>query len=44
MRFDKWGNLKFPPLRGKLAAEKGFTQYADKSGGTMVLMREADGK
>lgn len=44
MRFDTRGNLKFSPLQGKLAAEKGFTQYADKSGGTMVLMREADGK
>ncbi len=42
-RFDKRENLKFSPLQGKLAAEKGFTQYADKDGGTMVLMREADG-
>ena len=44
MRFDRRGNLKFSPLQGKLAAAKDFTQYADKSGGTMVLMREADGK
>lgn len=42
MRLDKRGNLKFSPLQGKLAAAKGFTEYADKSGGTMVLLREAD--
>lgn len=44
MHFDRRENLKFSPLQGKLAAAKDFTQYADKSGGTMVLMREADGK
>lgn len=42
MRFDTRGNLKFSPLQGKLAAAKGFSKYADKSGGTMVLLREED--
>lgn len=43
-KFDKHLQLKYSPLQGKLAAEKGFTAHADKSGGTMVLLRESDGK
>jgi predicted DCC family thiol-disulfide oxidoreductase YuxK len=44
MKFDHHQRLKFAPLQGKLSAEKGFTQYADPRGGSMVLMREADEK
>ena len=42
--FDKHRRLKYSPLQGKLAAEKGFSSYADKSGGTMVVLRESDGE
>lgn len=42
--FDKRRRVSFAPLQGKLAAEKGFTRYAAKEGGTMILLREPDGK
>lgn len=41
---DKNRRVSFAPLQGKLAAEKGFTQHAAKEGGTMILLREQDGK
>ncbi|MEC5129277.1 DCC1-like thiol-disulfide oxidoreductase family protein [Verrucomicrobiales bacterium BCK34] len=44
MRFDRQRRLKFSPLQGKLAAEKGFTEFSDEATGTMVLMREEDGR
>ena len=44
MRFDKLNRIKYSHLQGKLAAEQGFSAFAGKSGGTMVLMRESDGK
>ncbi|MDF1813147.1 MAG: DCC1-like thiol-disulfide oxidoreductase family protein [Verrucomicrobiales bacterium] len=44
MRFDHNQRLKFAPLQGKLAAENGFTHYADPKGGSMVIMREEDRK
>ena len=43
-RFDKHRRVSFAPLQGKLAAEMGFTKYADESGGTMILLRESDGQ
>lgn len=43
-KFDKHRRLRYSPLQGKLAAEKGFSAYADKVDGTMVVMRESDGK
>ena len=43
VRLDNHKQFKFAPLQGKLAAEKGFTDHARKTGGTMVLMRESDG-
>jgi predicted DCC family thiol-disulfide oxidoreductase YuxK len=43
-RFDKRGRISFAPLQGKLAAEKGFTAYADRDAGSMVVLREGDGK
>ena len=42
--FDHHQRLKFAPLQGKLAAERGFTEYADPRGGSMVILREADEK
>ena len=44
MKFDKHRRLMFSPLQGKLATEKGFSEFADASDGSMVLMREADGR
>ena len=43
-RFDSRGRVAFAALQGKLAREMDFTQYASKVGGSMVLLREADGK
>ena len=43
-RFDKHRRVAFAPLQGKLAAEMGFTKYADEVGGTMVFLRESDGQ
>jgi predicted DCC family thiol-disulfide oxidoreductase YuxK len=44
VRLDKHRRLKFAPLQGKLAAEKGFAENANRKGGTMILLREADGE
>ncbi len=44
VRYDKHERLSFAPLQGKLAAEMGFTQHAAVAGGTMVLLRESDGR
>ncbi|MGL4400598.1 MAG: thiol-disulfide oxidoreductase DCC family protein [Luteolibacter sp.] len=44
VRFDTHERISFAPLQGKLAAEKGFTRYAAKSGGSMVLLRESDNR
>ena len=44
VRFDRQQRVYFAPLQGKLSAEKGFTRYAAESDGTMVLLRESDGK
>lgn len=41
---DRQGNVSFAPLQGKLAAEKGFSDHAADKGGTMILLREEDGK
>ncbi|HVJ45699.1 MAG TPA: DUF393 domain-containing protein [Luteolibacter sp.] len=44
VKFDRHQVLKFAPLQGKLAEEKGFAGHASKKGGSMVLLRESDGK
>ncbi|MEO5916471.1 MAG: DCC1-like thiol-disulfide oxidoreductase family protein [Luteolibacter sp.] len=41
---DKEGRVEFAPLQGKLAGEKGFSKFAATENGTMVLLRESDGK
>lgn len=43
-RADKRERIAFAPLQGELAREKGFLQCADKNEGTMVLLRESDGR
>ena len=43
-RLDKHERISFAPLQGKLSREKGFSHYADPKGGTMVVLRESDGK
>jgi predicted DCC family thiol-disulfide oxidoreductase YuxK len=43
-RFDKHRRVDFAPLQGKLAAEMGFTKHAGDGDGTMVLLRESDGR
>jgi len=44
VRLDKHERLKFAPLQGKLAAQMGFAENANKKGGSMILLRESDGK
>lgn len=44
VRFDRQERISFAPLQGELAREKGFSKYAAEEGGTMVLLRESDGK
>jgi predicted DCC family thiol-disulfide oxidoreductase YuxK len=44
VRFDKHERLAVAPLQGKLAAQMGFSRYAAESGGTLVLLRESDGR
>lgn len=43
-RLDEKGAVEFAPLQGKLAGELGLTKFADKAGGTMVIIRESDGR
>ncbi|MFT4176482.1 MAG: DCC1-like thiol-disulfide oxidoreductase family protein [Luteolibacter sp.] len=43
-RWDKRRRLFFAPLQGKLSHELGFSEYASSEGGTMVVLRESDGK
>ena len=42
VRLDKYRRISFAPLQGKLAAELDLSNYAAKTGGTMILMRESD--
>lgn len=44
VRLDPHARIAFAPLQGQLAREKGFSQYAAAESGTMVLLRESDGK
>ncbi len=44
VRFDKRERVFFAPLQGELSRRMGFTKYAAKDGGTMVLLRESDGQ
>jgi predicted DCC family thiol-disulfide oxidoreductase YuxK len=44
VHFDKREQVSFAPLQGELSRKMGFTKYAAEKGGTMVLLRESDGK
>jgi len=44
VKFDKQKRVSFAPLQGKLATEMGFASHASAADGTMVLLREFDGK
>ncbi len=44
VRFDKREQVSFAPLQGELSRKMGFMKYAAEKGGTMVLLRESDGK
>ncbi len=41
---DRSGDVDFAPLQGELAKDMGLTKFADKAGGTMVMLRESDGE
>jgi predicted DCC family thiol-disulfide oxidoreductase YuxK len=41
---DKEARISFAPLQGELARELGFRHYAAADGGTMVVLRESDGR
>ena len=43
-RLDKRERISFAPLQGKLSQQHGFTRHADPGGGTMVVLRESDGR
>ena len=43
-RLEKDGKVDFAPLQGKLASEMGLAGYAAATDGTMVLLREDDGR
>jgi predicted DCC family thiol-disulfide oxidoreductase YuxK len=44
MSFDREGRLDFAPLQGKFASEMGLSGNAASKNGTMILLRESDGK
>ena len=44
VRLDKRKNVSFAPLQGELAKEMGFSHHAAEDDGTMVLLRESDGR
>ena len=41
---DRQGAIDYAPLQGDLARELGLAEFADKKGGTMVMLREEDGE
>ena len=43
-QIDQQGAIEFAPLQGLLAGELGLGKYADKDGGSMVILRESDGE
>lgn len=42
-RLDRRGLIFYAPLQGELARRHGLSSHAEAAGGTMVLLREADG-
>jgi predicted DCC family thiol-disulfide oxidoreductase YuxK len=43
-RLDRRGRIDFAPLQGKLAAQLGLGDHASGTRGTIVLLREPDGR
>lgn len=43
-RFDKREQISFAPLQGEFSRKMGFEKHASEDGGTMILLRESDGK
>jgi len=43
-RLDKRKRIFYTPLQGKLSHELGYADLAAEKGGTMVVIRESDGK
>lgn len=43
-RISRHAPLEFASLQGRLAELHGFTHFAQEGGGSMVLLRESDGK
>lgn len=43
-RLDRRRAVSFAPLQGELAAEHGLAGYAEADDGTMVVLRESDGR
>ena len=43
-RLDAKGAIEFAPLQGELSEKLGLRKFADKEGGTMVIIREPDGE
>lgn len=42
-QLDSRGAIEFAPLQGVLAGKLGLRKYAEKGGGSMVILRENDG-
>ncbi|WP_411827683.1 thiol-disulfide oxidoreductase DCC family protein [Luteolibacter sp. AS25] len=42
-KLDKRGQVDFAPLQGDFSKQKKFEKYAERGGGTLVLLREGDG-
>jgi predicted DCC family thiol-disulfide oxidoreductase YuxK len=42
--FDERGLIEFAPLQGHFATELGLLSYAEKGGGSLVVLREQDGE
>lgn len=43
-QLDRKGAIEFAPLQGELSGKLGLGKYADKDGGSMVILRESDGE
>jgi predicted DCC family thiol-disulfide oxidoreductase YuxK len=43
-QLDPDGAIEFAPLQGILAGKLGLRKYAEKDGGSMVILRESDGE
>jgi predicted DCC family thiol-disulfide oxidoreductase YuxK len=43
-RWDRRGRIAFAPLQGELAGRHDFARFAVPGGGSMVVLRESDGR